>query len=453
MNDIIAQRVLASVPKSSTGVVSMDQKNKLDLNEKGKGGEQNSLLRSASQLNRVAVVIAKETPLDEYVYSEQDTRQVYVTGSKSDANGNVYEVQLARYKEGEYAANDPDGSKIVALGWVDVKYITALGKLADATIVVEGSQPVQTDPAVELLSSENDNRMLESFIFFDHFRNGTEKSDLISACLESAIGLQREVAKFMNLYSGKSAISDEQQKKIDTHIHLVPFSDISREFTEKYPLFSAHPNPGINASLENFLEYWNTNVSNKKIHIIIIFNHANQNGICLRANGKPMLLIDDLINLQMPKIDYILALGCNLGNTSYETNFASAMAALTQGSNPVEQPQSFFDRISGREKEFKNYQTAVVAADGNTSAPVTFTDGFITGIMYNNGKYAAHDNHQYKHYIKGDGFCVYVKNVDTPTPIPGTQTIPNVDGSDENWTEQPISVETMLIEAKKIVQV
>lgn len=155
----------------------------------------------------------------------------------------------------------------------------------------------------------------------------------------------------------------------------------------------------------------------------------------------------------MPCIDYILLLGCNLGNTSTKDNFAATLAKLTQGGNPVEQTQSFLDSISGKQKTYKSYPTAVIAADGNTACRVLRNGDSITGLTYQSGKYADHDNHQYKYYVEGEGFCVYEKGIEEKhTSIPGTQAVAARKGIDTDWIEYPVTIEYLLREAKKIIQ-
>lgn len=264
--------VLASIPKNSTGIVKTNQKDK------------NALLKNASKKNLVAVVIDAETPVEQSAYTQQDTRQVYVTQSRSDARGNVYEVLIARYEEGVYAADDPDGNLIVNLKWVDVKHITC-GSVADAKIVVGGSQPVQTEPEVAVVSAETDNRILESFVFFDPYTSGKDKPELWANDLERAIGIQREVAKFMDLYDGKTTISEKQQAKIDKQVHLVPLSDLPQDIVDKYKPFQANPRPGINADKKAFYDYWNNTMSASKVHVVAIRNHSGADGIALFEAG------------------------------------------------------------------------------------------------------------------------------------------------------------------------
>ena len=67
-------------------------------------------------------------------------------------------------------------------------------------------------------------------------------------------------------------------------------------------------------------------------------------------------------------------------------------------------------------------------------------------------KYAPDDNHTYIKFIKGNGYCVFIKNSKSEKPIPDTCSNPNPSDSTAKWIESTVPVTYLLEEAKNIIQ-
>lgn len=148
--------------------------------------------------------------------------------------------------------------------------------------------------------------------------------------LQRGVALQRDVAKFMGLYNGGNSIDDDEQKKINKQVHLVPLSYVRSEYDGRYPQY-VERKLGINGSLEKFKSYIKVNIEQagkRKIHVLVLCNHSNAEIFCLLANGSPYISKEDLKNTFKDSltIDYVVLMGCNMGNLSEYPNIASEFA-------------------------------------------------------------------------------------------------------------------------------
>lgn len=422
-------------PKSSKGI------GKSDNTKYKKGGklDKDGTLISSTQSNPIPVVVLEGAPVASFIVSEQMSlgKQVYVIQAEEN-NGVVTKVYLAR--------ND-DAGVLTGIDWCDAQYVIC-GLLADQKVDINQNNPVQGEPETTATIDESENDgILESFVFFDpYFSNtgptGNQTQEEWEASyrynLELGIGFQREIAKFMNLYDGRGTISKKKQKEIDKYIHLVPFSNVLPEFIEIYPEYKSNPNPNINGDQAQFYNYWNANVAIKKVNVIVLHNHAGADGLSILEAGTTVVKMWDINgNMTIPKIDYVLLLGCNMGNIDFRPNFASTFADLSQGGNTTEQEQV--------------YPTAVIAADGSTyTGAILNKKKFVIGAETKMSKYT--DSHHQDH-TNSVGFCIYKKGMgkaELPISIEGTQATPKEEGSSKDWTLNPITIEKLLKEAEKI---
>ena len=446
-----SSKACAYTPQSSKGTGKIDNAK----NSKDGKFDKDTTLKSASESNPIPVIVEPDGVLSNAVIVDQNENgvQVYVTGFKEDESGKITKVRLARYD---------DNSELVSIHWIDPDNVNC-GIISQEMIDIDTKDAVQGEPEVDItIEEDEDNRVLESFIFFDPFfgdrrpkpeQTQEEWESIYENSLKLGIGFQREIAKFMGIYNGQGSISEKQQEEIEKQIHIVPFSDIPDKYVQKYPEYKANPTPGINGDKMVFYDYWNNNIANdgKKIHIVVLHNHAGADGLSILEGGAEVIKMWELKNINIPRIDYVLLLGCNMADVNVRPNFTSTFASLTKQGNPIPKNQSLFEQITGKKKEYAVYETCVVGADGSTyTSPDYNKNGEIVGAHTQTAKYTGSDH---THHIYGVGFCVYKKGMadnDNPISIPGTSAEPSEQGGDLNWVLHPISISALLKKTEKI---
>ncbi len=439
----------AYVPQSSKGAGKPDQ---VQITKDGKV-DQEASLRNASESSPVPVIVEPDGVLSSAIITDQNENgvQIYVTGCKVNEAGEITEVRLARYD---------DSGTLVSIHWTDPQNVSC-GTVAEGTIEIETKDFAKENPEVELISSQNVVRKeVKSFVLFDPFMNGND-DESCEKMLESELGLQREVAKFLGLYDGRKPAYDFQekalQKRLNEHICMVPFNDIPDKMIAKYPAYTEFQKTGIDGKTkegkdERFRDYWNAHIAVYDVPVLAVNCHANEDIICLYGayhgfnRGKFVEL-----GFDFPKMDYAVFLGCNIGNVSGD-NFAKTFAASTVKGIPIELEQSLQDRLSRKEKLYKVYPTAVIAADGNTSSNAIKEDDFIVGFETRTSKYAADDNHTYTKFVKGLGYCVFLKEPESYIQIQGTCSNADPSNAKAKWIESTVPVTYLLEEAKKIIR-
>lgn len=283
----------------------------------------------------------------------------------NDFDGN----SLTVYDGEEYQIDSIKGDRVVLTQ--DGEIYAAVNKkdiIQSSNIVtVNGKNPVTNDPDTDKTTGEG--IPLESYIFYDPWVNREHDSNgghtgYNAGDLNEAIILQRSVAIFMEIYSGKSKITDDIQKEMNEKIHLVPLSDLKigdfpsetddkGVIPENYDPLKINATPGINGTAPGFSNYWNSNLSGKNIRVVAISTHGAPTGFALCHNHSPLFDTTDTLKLNSIKVDYILLLGCQLGNTEAGKTFAGALSQKITESN-------LEDIGKGPEN------TAIIAANSNT---------------------------------------------------------------------------------------
>lgn len=442
-------KACAYVPQSSKGAGKPDN---VQISKDGKVDKE-ATLRNASDQAPIPVIVEPDGVLSSAVISDQNENgvQIYVTGYKENESGEITEVRLARYD---------DSGVLVPIHWTDPQNVVC-GTVAEGSIDIDTKDFVQDEPEVEpLIINDVVKKELRSFVLFDPFMNG-EGDENYEQALKNGLGLQREIAKFLGLFDGNKPNSASKietlQKKINKHICMVPFNDIPDRFIVKYPELADFQKTGINGQNEDgkderFRDYWNTNIAVCDVPVLAVNCHANQRIICLfkDVHGFDKKKFVEL-GFIFPKMDHAVFLGCNCGDVN-ENNFAKTFANCTVGGIPVELEQPFLDRLFKKERSYKVYPTAVIAADGNVSSNPIEVDDFIVGFETRTSKYAPDDDHKYTKFIKGLGYCVFIKEQGSPMPIPGTCSNKDEAHPEKKWIESTVPVTYLLKNAKRMIQ-
>jgi|GEM_PF-2030179 len=409
MPGIDYSKALGFAAQSSTGIIKPTSKDK-DANGKI---DENALLDSATSSNPIPVVVDDKAPIADFLMTEQSTRQLYVIQSRTDKNGKVTEVYLARKDE---------NGVMTGVDWCSVEYVTC-GNIADATIIVPSKQPVQNDPKTTPTINNTKTEEKESYVFFDPYLFADRRADIIhddgttspypglgkivNNDMECAIGIQRGVAQYMGKYDGKKKISNDVQNEINKWVHLIPFSSIPDSDYPDIKYKNCIEDSGLDGKVQTFIDFINNKVSTKNVDVIAIWAHANATLFDLCDVAHDYFRIGRIADLKLPNLNMILLLGCNMGVLTNLNNFANELSKLVKVEKTVIAGDGFISTSKIEESlGWISKETHVVNSKHwiNNVKGGTYENNTSVGfVLYSNGSDTGHRIYGAAAYKIGDG--------------------------------------------------